>query len=613
MKRIPESIIEDIKSKLLPSEVISQYVTLTKKSDRLWGLCPFHQEKTPSFSVQDEKGFYHCFGCGKSGTIFNFIMDIENLDFPDAVSLLAKKAGIEIIPETEQDSKKRSEKDALIELNNRLADMFHYILLHKPAAEHALNYLKQRGISKKSIEEFKLGYAPANRNWLYSFLLSKNYSDDFLKKTGLFSKNHTGYPLFRDRIIFPIFNRQGSVVAFGGRALRAEEQAKYINSPETEVYKKRENLYGLFQSIAHIKQKQDVYLCEGYFDVIALHQVEQNNAVAPLGTSFTLEQAEILHKFTDSGTLLFDMDSAGKEAAKKTLFILGSVGMNISAVELPGAKDPAEFLVENGESALLDAVNNKINGFNYLVKNLLNMYDINLPEGKLAIYNEVKPYIQSLDSEIKRYSLLKTLADMIHVDESVIISEFQKGIQNDRSKTRNSNYDFSGNHNIGERFGVRTLHRKLLSGKNSESFSLSIELFLMLTIVNNRKYFTKVRRIINLEDLEDQKAKEIFTALEESFREGENTIEYLLERIEDSVVRRIIESSVGSEEFIENAELIVSDILQRLRIRTLENKRKSIERKLKEADADGTPIVKITELLYEKKFIDEEIEKMRNP
>ncbi|MDD3998074.1 MAG: DNA primase, partial [Sphaerochaetaceae bacterium] len=273
-------------------------------------------EKTPSFSVLPDKGFFHCFGCGKSGSIFDFVMEMEHLTFPEALKQLAENVGVAVQEESEADKKRRDAADTLRQMYGRLAASFHYILLETSHGAKAKEYLEHRNISPQMQQKFLLGYAPADPDWLYRFLLSKHYSEHMLAQTGLFAKNNPTYPLFRDRLMFPIRDWKGNCVAFGGRDLGGQSKAKYINTPETALFRKREIIYGMYESLDELKKSESCYLCEGYFDVIAMHQAGMGTAMAPLGTAFTLEKGRLVRRYAKQAGLLFDSDSAGQQATK---------------------------------------------------------------------------------------------------------------------------------------------------------------------------------------------------------------------------------------------------------------------------------------------------------
>ena len=604
MGKIPEYIIEEIRAKVSISDIISQYVNLVPKGGRLWGLCPFHNEKTPSFTVNNDKGFFHCFGCGKGGSVFNFLMDIDNLSFIEAVQVLSEKAGVPIKQETTQDKIKRDERDVLYELYGKLSESFHYILANKDESESARSYLNTRKISDEMIKTFKIGYAPASPDWLYSFLRSKNYSDELLSKSGIFSRNNPTYPLFLQRIIFPIINNKGMVVAFGGRSLDPNQKAKYLNTPETPIFRKREQLFGLFQGLSTIKKLRETVVCEGYFDVIALFQSGVKNVVAPLGTAFTDEQAKTVRRYADSCALFYDQDNAGREATKKSILILEKAGISCSVIETEEKRDPADLLQNNSEIFLVETCKIRLNSFNYLVKSALNKYDIKSPDGKLSVFKEVRPYIEIIESEIKKHGFIKLLADVIDIDESVILKELQSSSRSQYGSLinkRHGRFHASGTRN---------------DTTDNDSFNfqpekLSTEMFLMLTLVNNRQYFQDVRKNVSINQIIDSDASEIYTALEESLREGETSFEYLLERIEHTRTRQMVIMSYGLNEFIVEAENIIHEAVQKIKLGTLIEKQKKIEQQIKSAAIPGVNTIELNDLLFEKEFIDEEIKKLR--
>ncbi len=587
MSKIPDYILEEIREKISISEVVSDYVTLTPKGGQLWGLCPFHDEKTPSFTVHDDKGFYHCFGCGKGGSVFNFLMDIENIGFIDAVKILAEKAGVALVEETPELKEQRSEKQAMLELYNRLAESFHYIFLNKNEASFAREYIENRKISKELIKIFKIGYAPSDPNWLYSFLKSKKYSDEFLAKSGVFSRKNPTYPIFRDRLMFPIYDQSGNVIAFGGRALDEGDKAKYLNTPDTIIFHKRKTLFGLYQSLPEIRKSNTFIICEGYFDVLSLYEAGVKHVVAPLGTAFTEDQAMKLLRYANTCSLLFDSDSAGRKATNRAMLILEKFSIDCKVIQIQD-KDPSDILQNSNRDLLKNISKRGINSFTYIMSEAKKMYDYTTPNGKLSIFNEVQPYLAVIQSDIKLSSSIKNLAEEIDVDEKTIIS--------DMSKKRDLKSNLKGNR---DRAAVRT-------------YDTSLELYLMLVIVNNRDKYPDIRRQIHLADIEDYRAKEIYTALEESLREGETSFENLLNKIEQDDVKGLIRQSYGSDEFVIHVDNVITDLMNRLRIQKLEVKRRAIVKKIKAVESLEHPDVRgLQDLLYEKKFIDEEIGRIR--
>ncbi|MFA5514628.1 MAG: DNA primase [Sphaerochaetaceae bacterium] len=592
MAKISESVIEEIKNRISIIEVISPYLTLTRKGDRYWGLCPFHEEKTPSFSVLPEKGFFHCFGCNKSGSIFDFVMEMEHLSFPEALKKLAEKAGVPLAQETAAQRKMREETEALRLLYEKLAASFHYILLNSESAQTGRDYIYKRGFTDASIERFHLGFAPEDPQWLYSFLLSKQYSEDLLKKSGLFARRNGTYPLFRNRLMFPIRDWQGRVVAFGGRDLSGTSQAKYINTPETALYRKREIAYGLYEGLKAIKEQEQVVVCEGYFDVIAMHQSGLETAVAPLGTAFTTEQAKLIKRYAHKLSTLFDSDKAGTAATKKTLIIAQGSGFETQVIHLQGAKDPAELLEKEGPDVLAKACSSSKSGFHHLVHSAISLYDSTKATGKLQIFKEIKPYLDAVESQIVRQSYLRDLAGYLQVDESTLQQDYQK---------ETSVKKFQGG------------TQPKTSASKEKEWKGSIDLYALLTVINNRSLFPSVRNRLRIEYLMDERAVELYTLLEESQREGSLlSNEVLLTKIQDSELRQRVAQSFQTKEFTIQPERVIEDSVLRITLRHIEGERKRVEHLIRIGEKEGSTAVELSHLLLEKKALDEQIAEAKN-
>ncbi len=591
MAKISESVLEQIKARIPLSEVVSDYVTLSSRGGRLWGLCPFHDEKTPSFSVVDDQGFYYCFSCKKGGSMFDFIMETEKVSFLEAVRILARRANVELADETEEDRHHRDLKETLYDLYDKIAGSFHYLLLHANQAEMARQYLQDRKVDPAMWETFNLGYAPSDGSWLYGFLKKHHYSDDLLRQSGLFSQKNQNYQLFRDRLMFPIRDWQGRTVAFGGRDLSNTSKAKYINTPETVIYSKKNNLFGLYESLATIKKDQKAILCEGNFDVVALHQSGFTNAMAPLGTSFTEEQGKLLKRYCTSVQILFDSDQAGQNATEKALVIAQQLGMENSVLHLQSAKDASELVQTQGENVLQSEVQHAVQGFRYLVNNTVNQYDILTPKGKSSVFHAVKPYLDATISSIEKQDLIKNLASILNVDESSILD------------------DYSREERVVQKPVVRE-EKQNIQALNPTI--ISVDLYAMLTLVNNRNLYLQTRYKLAVEDLEDAEAEALYDVLEEAAREdvGKHD-EYILQMIEDPQLRSDVASSFAMEEFRLAPEEVLNEAVNRIQLRTYERRRLSNKRLLDISLQDGTEDEGIEELLREKTEIDAKIAQLR--
>ncbi len=597
--RVPDSVLEEIKEKISLQDVVSEYVTLQNKGSRLWGLCPFHTEKTPSFSVDDQKGLYFCYGCKKGGSVFNFVMEMEQISFPEAIRKLAEKAHVDIPQELEHSEaydQAAKEQKQLYELNARLKESFHHILLNHKAAEPARQYLSSRGVSAEMIEHFSLGYLFEQRTWLYKFLKKNHYSDEFLAQSGLFSKKYPEISLFGGRVLFPISDRQGRVVAFGGRSLKREAYAKYINSPETPVFLKRKTLYGLHESKEGMRKNASAILCEGYFDVLALHQAGFPFAVAPLGTACTIEHAYELKRFAKQVYLMFDQDAAGIDAMTKTLPMLEQLDLDTQIIVTPKGKDPADLFADAPDK-LINCIKNPINSFEYLVKTLTERYDVYLPEGKRSIFQHTYPLIASTTSEIKRNEYLRILADHLQLDVAVLYDDYR------------AMYRSSGKGPVIER------RNDIVPENDQLNIQMDVELYIMVTLLANGKLYSRFRNDISKYILRNRTAKDLHTVLEDAFRRGVSEVDAILQEITDPRLKSFFIQELESGSYSTYPEQIVVDGLRRLQLRKLDQQQRKIVRKIKELEKrqDAGSLQELRELLYEKKYLDEEIQEIRKP
>jgi DNA primase len=557
--------------------VVSEYVHLEKKGGRLWGLCPFHSEKTPSFTVDPDKSVFYCFGCHKGGSLFTFVMEMEKLSFVEAVKLLAEKAGVQIEVE-EGDSKRR---EAYLELYRRVSGTFQHLLMNHAEGTKARSYLQSRGLAQETWSAFELGYAPAQASWLYKFLREKKFSEEFLKASGLFS-GREGTALFRGRIVFPIRNHRNEVVAFGARALRSAVQPKYLNSPETEWFRKRETLYGAPGVYQDVRREKAFVLVEGYLDVLALWQAGVRHCVAPLGTAVTAEQIRRLKRYAPRGLLLFDTDEAGIRAAERTILLCEQQDLPTEVIRLQRGKDPAEILEKEGPQALKKSLESTITSFQFYLSTAHSKYDSRTPEGKRAVIRHLGSYLTSLDSQVKRDGYIRLVAEDLGVDFESARSDLLRGTE--RSRTRDDSY------------------------RRSEAQVPSADLFFILAVAVNREYFQEIRNTVAVDDLEDPRARKYFVALEECYRQGERTEEALLRRLEDEELKELLLEKTASGEYSLNPERLIRDGLREIRRRSLEKRRRLLISAL--ARAEGQDAAKLRELLGEKMYLDEELQKL---
>lgn len=411
----PEELIEEVRTRNDIVEVISGYVRLQKKGSNYFGLCPFHNEKSPSFSVSPGKQMYYCFGCGAGGNVITFLMEYENQTFPEAVRTLAQRAGI-ALPEAD-DSKEARQADSrrakLLEINKEAAKYFYY-QLRTERGSVGMEYLRKRELSDETMNHFGLGYANKYSNDLIQYLKSKGYSEDLIRDAGLCNvdEKHGMYDKFWNRVMFPIQDINHRVIGFGGRVM-GDGKPKYLNSPETEIFDKSRNLYGL--NFARTSRKGNVILCEGYMDVIAMHQAGFTQAVASLGTAFTSGQASLLRRYANEILLSYDSDGAGVNAALRAIGILKEAGMTGRVINLEPYKDPDEFIKALGGEEFQKRLDRAENSFFFELRQLQKNYDLSDPEQKTAFHREIARKLCTFSEEVERENYIEAVAQKYHI------------------------------------------------------------------------------------------------------------------------------------------------------------------------------------------------------
>ena len=406
----PEEVIEEIRMKNDIVDVVSGYVKLQKKGSSYFGLCPFHNEKSPSFSVSPGKQIYYCFGCGAGGNVISFVMQYENYTFQEAVKFLAKKAGIQL-PEaeySEETRKKENKRARLLQVNKEAATYFFH-QLRSENGRAGWQYLKKRELSDETIRKFGLGFANMTSNDLVKFLKSKGYEDEVIRDAGLatFDEKFGFHDKFWNRVMFPIQDINHRVIGFGGRVM-GDGKPKYLNSPETPVFDKSRNLYGL--NIARTARKNQIILCEGYMDVITMHQAGFSQAVASLGTAFTEGQASLLKRYTDEVILSYDSDGAGVTAALRAISILKEAGMTGRVLNLEPYKDPDEFIKNCGQEAFQKRLDGAENTFFFEIRMLQKDYNMQDPESKTKFYREIARKLCGFSEEVERENYIQAVA-----------------------------------------------------------------------------------------------------------------------------------------------------------------------------------------------------------
>lgn len=425
--RIPREVVEEVRHRTDIVELIGSYVTLKRAGSNFGGLCPFHSEKTPSFTVFPDSESFYCFGCGAGGDAITFVMKNENLDYPSAVEVLAARAGIQIVREQEQNTGGLTRK-RVHDMNRDAAKFFHQCLL-SPVGAEGLKYLtEKRGLSMALIKHFGLGFAPGSFNMLTDYMHKKGYTDQELAQgflCGISQKNGRAYDYFRNRVMFPIIDTAGNVIAFGGRVMD-DSKPKYLNSSDTPAFQKRKNLFALNFAKNHCADR--LILCEGYMDVISLHAYGFENAVATLGTAITPEQARLMTKYTKQVVICYDADEAGQRAALKAMEVLGQVGMDVRVLHVTDAKDPDEYLRKFGDARFRRLVEGSRTEFSYKSEKILAKYSMDLPEERIKASEELCALIAQSSSKVEREIYASMVADKLGISVESLKNDVERAI-----------------------------------------------------------------------------------------------------------------------------------------------------------------------------------------
>lgn len=423
-----DSQVEEIKSKIDIIEIIQSYLPIKKKGKNFWANCPFHGEKTPSFSVSPDLQIFKCFGCGKSGDVFTFVEDYEKIDFREALEMLAKKAGIVLKANPSLTSEEKINQKILL-INQYCAVFYHHVLTKHPLGKPALDYLFNRGIKLETINLFKIGFSPSQPKHLLSFLKTKGFTVTDVLNTGTFGqKNNYTYDRFRNRLIFPLFDHRDRIVAFSGRVLPNDpnpNMGKYINSPETPVYHKSQMFFGLNLTKNSIRTLDEAIVVEGEFDLISPYQAGYQNIVALKGTAFTQDQLSLLKRYTSNLLLALDSDFAGVSASRKSILLADSLGFNLKALDLKKYKDPDEA-VKNDPIFFAKQLKNAVSIWDYIINTALNTYDSSTDVGKKQILEFVFPFLTNIDNAVIKSSYFTKLSNLLNVDQKALQDESLK-------------------------------------------------------------------------------------------------------------------------------------------------------------------------------------------
>ncbi len=546
-----DEIIEEVRINNDIVDIISEYVKLEKKGKDYFGLCPFHREKTPSFSVVPGKQIFYCFGCGKGGNVFHFIMNAENLEYIEAVRYLADRAKIQLPEGGAEDEEKARLRQSLLKINTEAARFF-YNTLESGKYSKANEYLKNRGITQNTIKKFGLGYHPEGMDVLYRYLKSKGFEDETILTSGLVLSGKKGgyYDRFRGRIIFPIFDIRGNVIAFGGRVTDSS-MPKYMNSPETPIYSKGKNLFAL--NFAKNSGEKQLIIVEGYMDVISLHQSGIINAVASLGTALTESQGRMLKKYSEEVIISYDADTAGQSATMRGLEILNDIGCNVRVLRVPDGKDPDEYIKKKGPDSFRKLVDNASSLFEYKIASYRKEMDISNPQGKINFLNKIAEVLAKSSNRFEIETYARKVANDYEISEEAIISEVYKKVnRKDRIKR-------TGN--------ITEIKKQDAAEDVNASANIHDERMLLSIICIDNNTYKLVKDRVNAEDFANEESINIYNMIAEKMEKSKGIVPgELLSLLDGSCANeyaRIIQNECSFED---NARA-VSDLIRNLKRR----------------------------------------------
>ena len=569
MARYSEEIIEQVRQNNDIVDIISQYVHLTRKGRNYFGLCPFHNEKSPSFSVSPERQIFHCFGCGVGGNIYTFLMKIEGIGFKDAIEQLAEKANIQL-PRIENPEEDRKEelKAKIYKINQFTAEFYHQNL-YKPTAKNAQEYVKKRKLTQNTLETFKIGFS-GKYDELYKSLKNQGFGEKEILESGLVIKNDRGQfiDMYRNRFMIPICDVRGRVIAFGGRVLD-DSKPKYINSPENVVYSKGRHLFGL--NVAKKDCSKKLLIVEGYMDAISLYQRGITNVVAALGTALTEQQGWLLRKSTEQVILGFDADGAGQTAVARSMEILQKMGCDMRVLQIEGAKDPDEFVLKFGEGRFKLAMDNAISLVEFKVKNLSKNINLENASDKIKFLNEIAKILAKVDNTMEREIYIDKIASNYQISKEAIYAEVNKLIYTS-SKTENL-------------LQSKTVKNPVVKKNEKEEKDVDIDLkrredtIIALLLDANEKIFQKIKEKITPEDFKDETNKKIAIKLYKELENQDVNVNKLIDEFDEQTQNHITKV-MATDYGIENIEKAVDDILSKYERERLENKKTHILKEL---------------------------------
>ena len=572
MARYSEEIINEVRQSNDIVDVISQYVHLKRSGRNFFGLCPFHNEKSPSFSVSPDKQIFHCFGCGVGGNVITFISKIEGLNFIETVQMLAERANIQLPTlENNIDSKKEILKDKVYKVNEFTAEFYHQNL-YKPQAKPAQEYVKKRQLSNETLKSFRIGFS-GRFDELYKELKKQGFNEEEILESGLVNKNDRGQYIdrYRNRLMFPICDARGKVIAFGGRVLD-DSKPKYINSPENIVYSKGRNLFGL--NVAKKGDTKRLLIVEGYMDVISLHQRGITNVVAPLGTALTEQQGWLLRKNAEQIILSFDSDAAGLQAKLRALDILQNMGCDLRILQMEGAKDPDEYILKYGNVRFQALVDKALSVIEFKVKVLkkdLNLENIN---DKIKFLNEIAKLISNVDNNIEREVYIEKIAKEYDISKEAIYAEVNK-----------LTYKNIKSEKILEKSKPIITHRKEEKKEVSQTIKRRENTIISILLTGDLSIYEIIKQNIKPEDFQDEVNANIAKKLYEEFEKGNSNINGIIDELEQEEQNQITMIMADDYE-IDDLEKAIDDLIQTYQREKLNNRKFEILELLETTDSN---------------------------
>ncbi len=567
MVRYSDELIEEIKSRNDIVDIISQYVVLKRSGRNFFGLCPFHKEKSPSFSVSPDKQIFHCFGCGVGGNVFHFVSKIENLSFRETVEMLAERSGVELPTlENEEDNKLLQLKSKVYQINELTAKFYHENL-YKPSAKKAQEYVKKRRLDNNTLKNFLIGYS-GTFNELYLMLKEKGFTEEEILVSSLVNKTQDGKFIdrFRGRLMFPIQDVRNRVIAFGGRVLD-DSKPKYINSPENIVYSKGRHLFGL--NVAKRSDLKKIIIVEGYMDAISLHQRGISYAVASLGTAMTEAQGRLLRRSSQQVIIGYDADGAGQAATMRGLEILQGLGCDVRILQIEGAKDPDEFVVKYGPERFEKQVEKAISLVEYKVKVLKNSLNLEHPNDKIKFLKEIAKVLSKIDNEIEREVYVQKIASEYQISKEAIYAEISK-LENASTTSKK----------ILEKSKLRLEVKPTIKEDNANDKKEKLIIYLLINYPNES--YEKIRAKINVEDIKNETNKAIVKKLYEEFEKGNINTNNVLDWFENENIINEITWILAYDFEITEVNKCIDDILKIYEKEKITLERNEILRQLEE-------------------------------